>query len=166
MARVEIVLGSKSDLAAVHDSKMLEVLGALGIDYSVSVISAHRNDEELREFCNQCVERGVQVYIAVAGMAAALPGAIAAKARRCPVLGVALDAGLGGLDALLSITRMPRGVPIACLGIGKAGLYNAAIFAAQLVAWGDGEVDDKLEEFIGQENKPAEIDVITSERSK
>ena len=125
---VAIVLGSKSDLDKVRQSKLLTTLDGVGITWELSVISAHRNPAAL---CNFVVERRdhTLVFIGIAGMAAALPGAIASwVSGLVPVLGVALSSSvLDGLDALLSEARMPSGCPVAVCGIDQAGLDNAAI---------------------------------------
>lgn len=109
-----------------------ELLERLGIEYELAVLSAHRNPVELGEYASGLAERGFEVVIAGAGLSAALPGAVAARTR-LPVIGVPLDAGtLGGLDALLSIAQLPKGVPVATVGINNPG--NAVILALRILA--------------------------------
>ena len=131
MAQVGIVMGSKTDADIVKPA--LGVLEQLGVEYEVSVISAHRNPEKLREYGLEAEKRGFEVIIAAAGGAAHLPG-ILASWTTVPVIGVPLPTSeLKGIDALLSIAQMPAGVPVACVGIGKSGVRNAALLAAQIV---------------------------------
>lgn len=151
---IQIIIGSQSDMKMVEESGMMDVLNKVGLRYQVSVLSAHRHSLELTKFCREIIESGdVTVFIAVAGMSAALPGAIAGITESCtPVIGVALDCGFqGGLDALMAITRMPTGVPVLCTGIGKPGLKNAAIAAYQICSIGEPEVAISLEGFISSE---------------
>lgn len=126
---VGIVMGSRSDEDLMQPA--LDTLSELGVDYEVSVISAHRNPEMVREYGQNARERGIRVIIAGAGMAAHLPGVLASWTT-LPVIGIPLPAGeLKGTDALLSITQMPSGIPVACVGIG--GAKNAALLAAQIL---------------------------------
>jgi len=111
-----------------------DMLNKLGIAYEVSVISAHRNPEKVREYGLSARERGLEVIITGAGRAAALPGVMAGWTT-LPVIGVPLaDSELDGLDAQLSIIRMPGGVPVAAMPLGTAGARNAALFAAQILS--------------------------------
>ena len=131
MTLVGIVIGSKTDSEMIQPA--LDILKQLGIDYELSAISAHRNPERLREYALEAETRGLKVIIAAAGKAAHLPGVIASWTI-LPVIGVAMPAGeLKGIDALLSITQMPGGVPVACTGIGSSGAKNAALLAAQIL---------------------------------
>lgn len=131
MAKVGIVMGSKTDRDIVKPA--IDMLERLGIDYEVSIISAHRNPEKLREYGLKAEERGFEVIIAAAGGAAHLPG-ILASWTTLPVIGVPLPTSeLKGIDALLSIAQMPAGVPVACVGIGASGSRNAALLAAQIL---------------------------------
>jgi len=131
MAQVGIVMGSKTDTDVIKPA--LEVLEQLGIDYEVSIISAHRNPEKVREYGLKAAERGFEVIIVAAGYAAHLPG-ILASWTTLPVIGVPLPTSeLKGIDALLSIVQMPAGVPVACVGIGKSGARNAALLATQIL---------------------------------
>ncbi|MDO8424664.1 MAG: AIR carboxylase family protein [bacterium] len=135
--QVAIVVGSESDLGLVKESGMLEVLSSCGVGWELSIISAHRNKKELSDYCQEAVkEKMVKVFIAAAGMAAALPGDIAAEIKfSLPVIGVPLPSAEfpNALDALLAITRVPGGCPVAMTGIGKAGLKNAALLAVQIL---------------------------------
>jgi len=131
MALVGVVIGSKTDTELIQPA--LDVLKQLGIDYELSVISAHRNPEKAREYGLQAEKRGLKVIIAAAGKSAHLPGVMASWTT-LPVVGVPLPSGeLKGVDALLSISQMPGGVPVACMGVGKSGAKNAALFAAQIL---------------------------------
>jgi 5-(carboxyamino)imidazole ribonucleotide mutase len=141
---VAVVLGSKSDEAAMV--QCLQTLEALGIPYETQVISAHRSPEKARQFALSAPERGVEVIIAAAGMAAALPGVLASYAPTIPVIGVPIaSVAMGGLDSLLSIAQMPPGVPVACMAIN--GARNAALFAAQILALRDEDVRQALEKY-------------------
>ncbi len=131
MPLVSVVMGSKSDVEAMQLT--LDTLGSLGIDYDISVISAHRNPEKARQFGLAAQNRGVEVIIAAAGGAAHLPGVLASWAT-IPVIGVPLaTSDLKGVDALYSIVQMPAGIPVACVAVGSAGTKNAAYLAAEIL---------------------------------
>ncbi len=131
MALVGVVLGSKTDTELIQPA--LDMMKKLDIDYQLSIISAHRNPEKVREYGLKAVERGIEVIIAAAGMSAHLPGVLSSWTM-LPVIGVPLPTSeLKGLDALFSISQMPAGVPVACMGIGTSGAKNAALFAAQIL---------------------------------
>ena len=131
MPLVSVVMGSKSDTEAMQPT--LDTLDSLGIDYDVSVISAHRNPEKARQFGLAAQNRGVEVIIAAAGGAAHLPGVLASWAT-IPVIGVPLaTSDLKGVDALYSIVQMPAGIPVACVAVGSAGAKNAAYLAAEIL---------------------------------
>jgi 5-(carboxyamino)imidazole ribonucleotide mutase len=141
---VAVVLGSKSDAAAMEDC--LRTLERLGIPYESQVISAHRTPEKARQFALDASERGVEVIIAAAGMAAALPGVLASYAPTIPVIGVPIaSGGMSGLDSLLAIAQMPPGLPVACMAVN--GARNAALFAAQILALRDKDVRQALENY-------------------
>ncbi len=143
MAAVAGVLGSKSDAAAMEEC--LRTLEALGIPYESQVISAHRTPEKARQFALDTRERGVEVLIAAAGMAAHLPGVVAAWTP-LPVIGLPIGKpGMSGLDALLAIAQMPPGVPVACMAVN--GARNAALFAAQIIALRNEDVRQALENY-------------------
>ncbi len=129
---VGVIMGSASDWATMtHTTETLE---SLGIAFEVRVVSAHRTPDLLFEYASSAAGRGLEVLIAGAGGAAHLPGMTAAKTR-LPVLGVPIKSrALSGIDSLLSIVQMPRGVPVATLAIGKAGAVNAALLAASILA--------------------------------
>ncbi len=131
MALVGVVIGSKTDVELIQPT--LDMLKQLGIDYELSVISAHRNPEKVREYGLEVEKKGLKVIIAAAGYAAHLPGVLASWTA-LPVIGVPLPtSGLKGIDSLLSISQMPGGVPVACMGIGVGGVKNAALLAAQIL---------------------------------
>jgi len=131
MSLVSVVMGSKSDESSMQPA--LDMLDKLGIEYEVSVISAHRNPEKARQYGLEARSRGIEVIIAGAGGAAHLPGVLASWTT-LPVIGIPLPTSeLKGVDALYSIIQMPSGVPVACVGIGSAGPKNAALFAAEIL---------------------------------
>jgi 5-(carboxyamino)imidazole ribonucleotide mutase len=138
--RVAIVIGSKSDEELSKNAA--KVLEDFGVPYDLKVISAHRNPETLREYVEK--SESIDVFIAVAGLAAHLPGAIAARTTK-PVIGVPVSARLGGLDALLSIVQMPRGVPVASVAID--GTANAALLAVEILAVKDKNLAEKLRDY-------------------
>ncbi|HEC91361.1 MAG TPA: 5-(carboxyamino)imidazole ribonucleotide mutase, partial [Alphaproteobacteria bacterium] len=119
----------------------------LGIPYEARIASAHRTPKRLEQYASTAKDRGIQVIIAAAGMAAALPGAAAAMTT-LPVLGVPMEGRLlGGLDALLSMVQMPPGIPVGTLGVGNSGARNAALLAAAIIALNDKKVAAALEAF-------------------
>ena len=129
---VAILCGSNSDKPLLQTT--IDVLNELGISADLFVSSAHRDPQGTAELVKRLENEGVKVFIAAAGLAAALPGFVAAYTHR-PVIGIPVDAGkLGGLDALLSMVQMPKGVPVATVAIGKHGAYNAAVMAARILA--------------------------------
>jgi 5-(carboxyamino)imidazole ribonucleotide mutase len=138
---VAIVMGSDSDLPVMEAS--FAVLRSFGIPFEARITSAHRTPEVTREFVQDADQRGCAVFIAAAGMAAHLAGAVAATTVK-PVIGVPMNASLDGLDALLSTVQMPAGIPVASVAIGKAGAKNAAYLAAQILAVSDPELGRKL----------------------
>lgn len=142
MPKVAVVIGSKSDEEL--GKKAIETLEEYGIDADFQTISAHRDPEKLDAYVRRS---DAEVFIAIAGLAAALPGVIASKTLR-PVIGVPKEAKLGGLDSLLSIVQMPPGVPVATVGIDN--VKNAAILAAEILALKYPEINSKLEASRGQ----------------
>jgi 5-(carboxyamino)imidazole ribonucleotide mutase len=139
---VGVVMGSKSDYDVL--SAAVEILRELGIPHEARVLSAHRTPDELFAYVEAARERGMRVMIAGAGGAAHLAGVIAAKTL-LPVLAVPIAATpLSGLDSLLSMVQMPKGVPVATLAIGKPGAANAALFAAEILALHDAALHDRL----------------------
>jgi 5-(carboxyamino)imidazole ribonucleotide mutase len=139
---VAVIMGSRSDLDTM--SAAVEVLTELAIAHEVRVVSAHRTPDWMFEYAESAEARGLEAIVAGAGGAAHLPGMVAAKTL-VPVLGVPVAAtGLMGLDSLLSIVQMPKGVPVATFAIGKPGAANAALFAAELVGVRRPEVRERL----------------------
>jgi 5-(carboxyamino)imidazole ribonucleotide mutase len=131
MPIVGVVMGSKSDAEALQPA--LEILIQFGIEHEVNVISAHRTPEKARQYAMSARERGIEIIIAAAGMAAALPGVLASWTT-LPVIGIPMAGGdLKGVDALYSIVQMPAGIPVACVAIGSAGVKNAAYLAAEIL---------------------------------
>lgn len=139
-AVVGVIMGSKSDEPTML--KATAILDELEIAWDMTVSSAHRNPERTAEYASTAEERGLRVIIAGAGLAAALPGVLAAHTT-LPIIGVPIASGaLNGVDALYAIVQMPPGVPVACVGIDNA--RNAAVLAAQILALSDAGVKDRL----------------------
>jgi len=160
---VGVVMGSRNDYAVMKSA--VEMLEEFGVPHEVRVVSAHRTPDLLFEYASTAVARGLHVIIAGAGGAAHLPGMLAAKTA-VPVLGVPIPAtSLQGLDSLLSIVQMPKGVPVGTLAIGAAGAANAGLMAAQilattdaalrerLVAWRNARRDEVLAQTVGEEEE-------------
>jgi 5-(carboxyamino)imidazole ribonucleotide mutase len=158
---VGVVMGSRNDYAVMRGA--VEVLKGFGVAYEVRVVSAHRTPDLLFEYADAAVGRGLRVIVAGAGGAAHLPGMIAAKTV-VPVLGVPIPAtALQGLDSLLSIVQMPKGVPVGTLAIGAAGAMNAGLLAVamlattdaalqgRLIAWRAARRDEVLAQTVGEE---------------
>lgn len=142
---VAIVLGSDSDRD--HVASTTKLLDEFGIEWELKVLSAHRQPEKLHAYVREAENGGVRLFVAVAGLSAALPGVIGSISRR-PVIGVPVPGGaLGGIDALLSMTQMPGGIPVATVGVGSNGSKNAAVLAAEILALSDGAVADKLDQY-------------------
>lgn len=140
--RVSIIMGSTSDLNVMEAAA--KVLDEFEIPFEINALSAHRTPEAVEIFAKGAQDRGIQVIIAAAGMAAHLPGVIAAMTT-LPVIGVPINASLNGLDSLLAIVQMPPGIPVATVAVN--GAQNAGILAVQMIALGDKEVALKLEVF-------------------
>ena len=136
---VSIIMGSTSDLPVME--KAAKFLDEMAIPFEMNALSAHRTPAEVEEFSTGAKERGIQVIIAGAGMAAALPGVIAANTT-VPVIGVPIKGMLDGLDSLLSIVQMPPGIPVATMGVN--GALNAAILAAEMLALTDKSLAERL----------------------
>jgi 5-(carboxyamino)imidazole ribonucleotide mutase len=140
--QVGVVMGSKSDLDVMKHA--IALLKELAIPHAARVVSAHRTPDLLFSYATEARTTGIRCIIAGAGGAAHLPGMLAAKTL-IPVLGVPIPAtSLNGLDSLLSIVQMPKGIPVATLAIGAAGAANAALLAAQILALADPELADRL----------------------
>ncbi|GDY27325.1 MULTISPECIES: 5-(carboxyamino)imidazole ribonucleotide mutase [unclassified Agarivorans] len=143
--QVAIIMGSKSDWPTMENAA--QVLEQLGVEFEVEVVSAHRTPDKLMEFSANAADRGIKVIIGGAGGAAHLPGMVASKTR-LPVLGVPVQSkALNGMDSLLSIAQMPKGVAVGTLAIGTAGAYNAGLFAAQILATTNAELAERIEHF-------------------
>jgi 5-(carboxyamino)imidazole ribonucleotide mutase len=144
-SRVGIVMGSKSDWPTM--GKAAEVLDELNISYDTEVVSAHRTPEKMLEYARTARDRGLSLIIAGAGGAAHLPGMLAA-ATELPVLGVPVKSrALNGLDSLLSIVQMPRGVPVATLAIGESGAANAGLLAASILSISDPALAERYRQW-------------------
>lgn len=139
---VSIIMGSTSDLPVME--KAAKFLDEMQIPFEMNALSAHRTPAEVETFAREAKGRGLRVIIAGAGMAAALPGVVAA-CTTLPVIGVPIKGMLDGLDALLSIVQMPPGIPVATVGVN--GALNAAILAAEMLALADTAVADRLEAY-------------------
>ena len=156
---VGIIMGSQSDWPILGHAA--ETLESLGVPHESRIMSAHRTPERLTDYAAGARERGLKVIIAGAGMAAALPGSAAALTP-LPVLGVPMETKvMGGLDSLLSMVQMPRGIPVGTLAIGKAGAVNAALLAAAILALGDDKIAAALDEW--RRRQSAEIPEIPYE---
>src|ERR1051326_7126275 len=142
---VAVIMGSRSDLKVMQST--LDLLGELQVPFEASVVSAHRTPDRMFEFAATAESRGIQVIIAAAGGAAHLPGMVASKTT-LPVLGVPIPAtALNGVDALLSIVQMPKGIPVGTLAIGEPGAANAALLAASIVGVAHPEIRSRLKEW-------------------
>lgn len=142
---VGIIVGSDSDLPLAQQTT--GVLEELKIPFEVTIGSAHRTPDRVSEYASTARDRGIRVIVAVAGLAAHLPGVVASKTL-LPVIGVPVDGGpLNGVDALHSIVQMPGGVPVAAMAIGRAGARNAGIFAAQILALTDPQIAERLADY-------------------
>ena len=142
---VGIIMGSRSDWDVMEGAALM--LEQLGIPYEAKVVSAHRTPDRLYDYARSARDRGLKAIIAGAGGAAHLPGMTAAMTP-VPVLGVPVDATvLSGIDALMSIVQMPKGVPVATFAVGKPGAVNAALFAAAMLANDDRDIRKALDSF-------------------
>ena len=143
--QVQILMGSGSDADVMRNT--VRTLGELGVGCEMTVASAHRSPDRVRQVLAEAHERGVKVFVVGAGAAAHLAGVVAAHTV-LPVIGVPIDSSpLGGFDALLSTVQMPPGVPVATVAVGKAGAINAAVLAAQILAVGDREIGARLADY-------------------
>ena len=139
---VSIIMGSTSDLPVIE--KAAAFLDSMEIPFEMNALSAHRTPAEVESFAREAKGRGVKVILAGAGMAAALPGVIAANTT-LPVIGIPIKGMLDGLDALLSIVQMPPGIPVATMGVN--GALNAAILAVEMLALSDAQLATRLEDY-------------------
>ena len=148
---VAVIMGSTSDWDTMREAA--DVLGRFGVPHECRVVSAHRTPDFMAEYATAAAARGLKVIIAAAGGAAHLPGMVAAHTT-LPVLGVPIQSRtLHGVDSLLSIVQMPRGVPVGTLAIGKAGAANAALLAVAILALVDARLADQLRAYRVEENQ-------------
>lgn len=139
---ISILMGSQSDLETVNEA--VNVLKEFKVDFDLKVLSAHRTPHEVAQYVEAAPKKGVKVFIAAAGMSAALAGVVAAHTT-LPVIGIPIETkNLKGLDSLLSTVQMPPGVPVACMSIGRAGAKNAALFALAILGINDTKISAKL----------------------
>ena len=142
---VAVIMGSQSDMETMCHA--VELLKELGIPHEVAIVSAHRTPDRMFQFAASAGDRGIEVIIAGAGGAAHLPGMTAAKTL-LPVIGVPVQSSaLNGLDSLLSIVQMPRGIPVGTVAIGKAGAANAALLAAQILGIKYPEIQKRIQQY-------------------
>jgi len=139
---ISIVMGSQSDLDIVKET--INLLKEFKVGFEVKVLSAHRSPGELTNYAQEAPKRGIKIFIAAAGGAAALSGVIASHTT-LPVIGIPIETkSLKGLDSLLSTVQMPAGIPVACMSIGKSGAKNAAIFALEILGVTDKKISAKI----------------------
>ncbi len=151
--RVAVIMGSRSDMEVMQHAA--DVLERFEIPHEVAIVSAHRTPDRMFAFAEQAAARGIEVIIAGAGGAAHLPGMVAAKTV-LPVIGVPVPgAHLNGLDSLLSIVQMPRGVPVATVAIGRSGAVNAGLLAAQILALQNPDLARRLEAYRQEQARAA-----------
>ncbi|MCZ6876636.1 MAG: 5-(carboxyamino)imidazole ribonucleotide mutase [Acidobacteria bacterium] len=143
--KIGILMGSKSDAEVMGEAA--RILEEFEVPYDMKVLSAHRNPQRTSAYAQEAESRGIQALIAGAGFAAHLAGSLAAHCT-LPIIGVPLDSSsLKGLDSLLSTVQMPKGIPVACMSIGKAGAINAALFAIQILSRSEPALAQKLKEY-------------------
>jgi len=142
MNKISILMGSQSDLETVCEA--VNVLKEFKADFEVRVLSAHRTPKEVAQYVEEAPKKGTKVFIAAAGMSAALAGVVASHTT-LPVIGIPVETkSLKGLDSLLSTVQMPPGIPVACMSIGKPGARNAALFALEILGVSDAKITAKL----------------------
>ena len=151
-------MGSRSDWRVMEGAGL--VLDKLGVSYEAKVVSAHRTPSRLVQYARTARDRGLKVIIAGAGGAAHLPGMTAAMTP-LPVLGVPVDAtALNGMDALMSIVQMPKGVPVGTFAVGQSGAVNAGLFAASILALEDTAIRDALDHYREQQTASVPVDPV------
>ncbi len=161
---VGVIMGSRSDLRVMTHA--VDVLTELAVPHEVRIVSAHRTPDWMFEYASTAEQRGVEVIIAAAGGAAHLPGMVAAKTT-VPVLGVPIPATmLNGVDALLSIVQMPKGVPVGTLAIGEPGAANAALLAASIVSTRRPELRERLRAWRAKRTADVMVDTIVAPGSR
>jgi len=142
MSKISIIMGSQSDLEIIKEA--INLLKEFKVGFEIKVLSAHRTPKELAGYVESAPKRGIKVFIAAAGGAAALAGVVAAHTT-LPVIGIPIETkSLKGLDSLLSTVQMPGGVPVACMAIGKQGAKNAALFALEILGINDRKIQSRL----------------------
>ena len=142
---IRIILGSKSDLETAKEA--IDFLKKFKVKFELKILSAHRSPKELVKYIEKSEKEDTDLFIAIAGGAAALPGVIASYTT-LPVIGVPVETkSLKGLDSLLSIVQMPKGIPVACMAIGKSGAFNAIIFALEILSLKDKTIASKLKRY-------------------
>jgi phosphoribosylaminoimidazole carboxylase PurE protein len=157
MGKISIIMGSRSDLETVNEA--INLLKEFNVAFELRVLSAHRTPKELAAYVASASKKGIKVFIAAAGGAAALAGVIASQTT-LPVIGIPIETkSLKGLDSLLSTVQMPAGIPVASMSIGKAGAKNAAIFALEILGVFDKKVRSKL--IVHKEQMCSKIKKIT-----
>ena len=145
MAKISLIMGSQSDLETVNEA--INVLKEFKVDFEAKVLSAHRTPKEVAQYVEAAPKKGIKVFIAAAGMSAALAGVVAAHTT-LPVIGIPIETkNLKGLDSLLSTVQMPSGIPVACMAIGRAGAKNAALFALEILGINDPKISVKLSKY-------------------
>jgi len=145
MKKISILMGSQSDLETVNEA--INVLKEFKVDFDLKVLSAHRTPREVAQYVESAPLKGTRIFIAAAGMSAALAGVVAAHTT-LPVIGIPIETkNLKGLDSLLSTVQMPPGIPVACMAIGKAGAKNAALFALEILGINDAKISAKLVKY-------------------
>ena len=155
---IGIIMGSRSDWRVMEGAAL--ALDELGIGYETKIVSAHRTPDRLVQYARTARERGLKAIIAGAGGAAHLPGMMAAMTP-LPVLGVPVDAtALNGMDALMSIVQMPKGVPVATFAVGQSGAVNAGLFAASILALEDPVIRDALDRYREQQTADVPVDPV------
>ena len=142
MNKISILMGSQSDLETVNET--INVLKEFKVNFEAKVLSAHRTPKEVAKYVETASKKGIKVFIAAAGMSAALAGVVASHTI-LPVIGIPIETkNLKGLDSLLSTVQMPPGIPVACMAIGKSGAKNAALFALEILGLSDARIRVKL----------------------
>ncbi len=142
MQKISIIMGSQSDLETVNEA--INLLKEFKVNFEAKVLSAHRTPKEVAKYVEAAPKAGTKVFIAAAGMSAALAGVVASHTT-LPVIGIPIETkNLKGLDSLLSTVQMPPGIPVACMAIGKAGAKNAALFALEILGISDSKIQGKL----------------------
>ena len=155
---IGIIMGSRSDWRVMESAAL--VLDELGVGYETKVVSAHRTPDRLVQYARTARERGLKAIIAGAGGAAHLPGMTAAMTS-LPVLGVPVDAtALNGMDALMSIVQMPKGVPVATFAVGQSGAVNAGLFAASVLALEDPAIKVALDQYRERQTAGVPVDPV------